>query len=93
VIGIDTIKHRILRLAASAASLVAVSLLAPAVVLAQSPTADQYSPIAQHGGGGGGSTVGFLPFTGLDVVALAIAGAALLLAGVALHRRTRRGVA
>jgi multisubunit Na+/H+ antiporter MnhB subunit len=91
VIGIIETTHRIVRLASVAMTSLAVALLAPAVVLAQSPTVDQYSPVPHHAEGGGGSA-GFLPFTGLDVVVLAIAGSALLLAGVALHRRTRRGV-
>lgn len=73
------------------ASLLATALLLPAGAAAQSPTQDQYQTIFhQPGGGGDGSTTGFLPFTGLDLAALAVAGIALLAAGLALERFRRR---
>ena len=65
------------------------------------PSHDQYDPKSQQiaatgsGGGGGGSattsssggsTIGSLPFTGLDVGVLALAAVALLGAGFALRR-------
>ena len=69
--------------------------------MATSPSHDQYDPKSQQiaatgsGGGGGGSattsssggsTIGSLPFTGLDVGVLALAAVALLGAGFALRR-------
>jgi hypothetical protein len=38
------------------------------------------------GGGGGGDVAGTLPFTGLDLTFIALAGAVVLLLGVALRR-------
>ncbi len=81
-----------------AAALLMVALAAPSAALASSPTHAQYEPknqqIAATGGGGstGGpsapsrSTIGSLPFTGLDVGVLALAAVALLGAGFALRR-------
>jgi hypothetical protein len=80
--------------------LVVLALAAPAASMAASPSHDQYDPKSQQiaatgsGGGGGGSantassgsSVGSLPFTGLDVGVLALAAVALLGAGFALRR-------
>ena len=81
--------------------LVVLALAAPAAAMATSPSHDQYDPKSQQiaatgsGGGGGGSattsssggsTIGSLPFTGLDVGVLALAAVALLGAGFALRR-------
>jgi len=84
-----------------AGALVVLALAAPAAAMATSPSHDQYDPKSQQiaatgsGGGGGGSattsssggsTIGSLPFTGLDVGVLALAAVALLGAGFALRR-------
>jgi len=81
-----------------AAGLLVLVLAAPAVATATSPSHAQYEPqnhqISVGGGGGGGggpsapsrSTIGSLPFTGLDIGVLALAAAALLGAGLALRR-------
>jgi hypothetical protein len=83
-----------------AAVLVVLALAAPAAAMATSPSHDQYDPksqqIAATGSGGssgggsattsGNSTIGSLPFTGLDVGVLALAAVALLGAGFALRR-------
>ncbi len=82
-----------------AAGLLVVALAAPSAALASSPTHAQYEPknhqIAATGGGGSTgsgpsapsrSTIGSLPFTGLDVGVLALAAVALLGAGFALRR-------
>jgi len=81
--------------------LVVLTLAAPAAAMATSLSHDQYDPKSQQiaatgsGGGGGGSattsssggsTIGSLPFTGLDVGVLALAAVALLGAGFALRR-------
>jgi hypothetical protein len=79
-----------------AAGLLVLALAAPSVATAASPSHAQYEPqnhqISVGGGGGGGpsapsrSTIGSLPFTGLDIGVLALAAAALLGAGLALRR-------
>jgi hypothetical protein len=78
-----------------AAALLVLALAAPAAAIASSPSNAQYAPqnrqIAAGGGGGGPSTpsrstIGNLPFTGLDVGVLALAAVALLGAGFALRR-------
>jgi peptidoglycan/LPS O-acetylase OafA/YrhL len=73
-----------------AVALAIVALAAPSAALAQvgsSPTKAQYEPTnRQVSSGGGGGTIGGLPFTGLDIGVLAIAAAALLGAGIALRR-------
>ncbi|HEY7151687.1 MAG TPA: hypothetical protein VH391_08390 [Solirubrobacterales bacterium] len=79
-----------------AAALLVLALAAPSAAIASSPSNAQYEPqnhqIAAGGGGGSGpsapskSTIGSLPFTGLDVGVLALAAAALLGAGFALRR-------
>jgi hypothetical protein len=80
-----------------AAALLVLALAAPSAALAASPSNSQYEPqnhqIAVTGGGGGNgpstpshSTIGNLPFTGLDVGVLALAASALLGAGFALRR-------
>lgn len=80
--------------------MLSLTLIAPAAY-AQS-SRDGYveqgpSTLDQVGGGGGGSAPaprassggGELPFTGLDVGLIAIAGASLVLMGFALRRLTR----
>lgn len=82
-----------------AAGLLVVALAVPSAAIAQSPSNAEYNPqnhqISAAGGGGGGgagpsapasSTIGSLPFTGLDIGVLALAAAALLGAGLALRR-------
>ncbi len=81
-----------------AAGLLCLALAAPSMATASSPTDAQYKPqnhsISVAGGGGNGSgpsapsrsTIGSLPFTGLDIGVLALAAAALLGAGFALRR-------
>jgi hypothetical protein len=88
VIGIHNFRLDLTRCAVAAAALLAVALLLPAGAAAQTPTQDQYAPIFHHGGGG--STAGSLPFTGLDLAALVVAGVCLLAAGLALERFRRR---
>lgn len=88
-------------LLAGAFALVGIALAPASALAATDPTEDQYSDTLQlvsQGGGSGGSAggvedVGGLPFTGLDVVALAAVGFAICLAGVLLHRRARRDLA
>jgi hypothetical protein len=87
-----------------AAGLLVLALAVPSAALAQSPTHAQYEPenhqiAAASGGGSSGngpsapsnSTIGSLPFTGLDIGVLAIAAAALLGAGFALRRLSDPG--
>jgi hypothetical protein len=80
-----------------AAGLLVVALAAPSAALAASPTHAQYQPknhqiAATDGSTGSGpsapsqSTIGSLPFTGLDIGVLALAAVALLGAGFALRR-------
>jgi hypothetical protein len=73
-------------------------VVGPATVLAQSPTDDQYDPtltqIAAGGNSGsGGDTasqqLGSLPFTGLELIAMAAVAACLTGLGIALYRRSR----
>ena len=80
-----------------AAGLLVLALAAPSAAMANTPSNAQYEPQNHHisvvgGGEGGGpsapsrSTIGSLPFTGLDIGVLALAAAALLGAGFALRR-------
>jgi hypothetical protein len=78
-----------------AAALLVLALAAPSAAIATTPSNSQYQPqnhqIAVTGGGNGpsapsNSTIGNLPFTGLDVGVLALAAIALLGAGFALRR-------
>jgi hypothetical protein len=64
-------------------------------VYAQSPTQDAYEGIAGVEQGGGGSSPsasgggdGSLPFTGLELAVVALAGAGLVGAGFAVRRAT-----
>jgi len=67
-------------------------VLAPAAAMAagSSPTDAQYNStlqqFSQGSGGGSASSGGSLPFTGLDVVALVVVAAGLLVAGLMLRR-------
>jgi hypothetical protein len=59
-----------------------------------SVTADQYDPSTERFSGGGGedpSSVGSLPFTGLDLGLMGGAALTLLAGGVVLHRRANPG--
>lgn len=81
-----------------ALSLVLGVLLMPAGAAASDPTNSQYeSAVTQVSGSAGGearstglekSVVGGLPFTGLDLIALAAVAVALTSMGVALRRLT-----
>lgn len=74
----------------------------PAAAFGQTPTDDQYDPtVAQISAGGGDSSgsasadtgsdqLGSLPFTGLDLVAMAAAALCLTALGIVLYRRSRR---
>jgi hypothetical protein len=80
-----------------------VALSGAAAAQASSPTSAQYDTanhqIAAAGGGGGPSepsggidpVISGLPFTGVDVVLLAIVALVLLSAGIALQRLSRTG--
>ena len=81
--------HRRLKLI----SLIVVAFaLAPAAAFAaDSPTDAQYHSTLQQfsqgsSGGGSASSAGSLPFTGLDVIALVVVAAGLLVAGLMLRR-------
>jgi hypothetical protein len=84
--------------AMAALLLLSLTLVAPAA-FAQSSRDGYVEPgpatLNQVGGGGGGepqaqaSSGSELPFTGLDVGLIAIAGVSLLLAGFAMRRLTR----
>jgi hypothetical protein len=69
---------------------VAASLLGPvAAAYGQTPAGSQYQGnlgVNAHGGGNAGS--GTLPFTGLDLGAVAGGGIVLVAAGIVLRRRT-----
>jgi hypothetical protein len=79
-----------------ATGLLVLAFAAPSAAMAQSPSNAQYESQSQQISAGGGqgpgpsapsrSTIGKLPFTGLDVGVLALAAAALLGAGFALRR-------
>lgn len=91
------------RLCALAVAMLAFAVTIPAVASAQSidPTDEQYREgvlgVAAGGGSGdsasdgssSGSAADGLPFTGLDVVAIAAIGAGLLGAGFAVRRAAR----
>jgi hypothetical protein len=75
--------------------LLVLALSVPSAAIASSPQHAQYTPqnhqISAGGGGAGpsgpsNSTIGSLPFTGLDIGVLALAAVALLGAGFALRR-------
>jgi opacity protein-like surface antigen len=78
-----------------ACAVAVLALAAPA--FAQTATQDTYEGLAgaQQGGGGTAGTAdsggGSLPFTGLQIVLLAGAGAGLLGAGIAMRRASRFG--
>lgn len=82
-----------------AAILVVAGLLlgAPAGAIAQSvnPTDEQYNHgvigTSVSGGPSSGSSVGTLPFTGLDVAAIAAIGIGLLGSGYVVRRAARSG--
>jgi hypothetical protein len=61
-----------------------------AVALAQSPTDEQYGNgvvgVAAGGSDGGSSGISSLPFTGLDVAAIAAIGAGLVGAGLLVRK-------
>ena len=83
-------------------AVIAAVAIAPATALAQdalsNPSASQYEPqsqvqgtsttgsAAQNTSSGLNGNVGSLPFTGMDVIVLAIVAAALIGTGVALRR-------
>jgi hypothetical protein len=78
-------------IARSVVALLALSLLAPALAAAASPTAAQYGSTLHEfrpeaGNAGAGNAGAALPFTGLDLGLLVLAGVALLAAGLVLRR-------
>jgi hypothetical protein len=81
------------RIAAVAAT---IALLVPATALAQSSsTCSAYNPQTCtitnfHSGSGEPVSSGTLPFTGLDVLLLAIGGGTLVGAGLVVRRLSRR---
>lgn len=87
-------RHRILavhrRLKLISLTVVAFALAPAAAFAAGSPTDAQYDStlqqFSQGSGGGSASSGGSLPFTGLDVVALVVVAAGLLVAGLMLRR-------
>jgi hypothetical protein len=70
----------------------------PALASAQDPTADQYDPstitfensTGDGGGGGLNESVGSLPFTGFDVIAMLAGALAVTGLGLALQRAVSR---
>jgi hypothetical protein len=75
--------------------LVLAAVVATALVLASAASADALG--CAHGnncqassGGGGTSPSGTLPFTGIDLAAIAGVGGLLLVGGLTLHRVSRR---
>lgn len=66
----------------------------PAMSAAQSPTADQYDPstitFEDSTGGGLNESVGPLPFTGFDVIAMLAVAFAVTGLGLALQRAVSR---
>ena len=75
------------RLGASAAFILGVLALAP-VALAQQPTSGSGEGGGVQGAVGGGGD-GALPFTGLDVFLIVLAGLALLAVGLGLRAVSR----
>jgi hypothetical protein len=74
--------------------LVALILVLPGSALAQTPTDDVYrkADITTGGPGGPKTTAGNsseIPFTGLDVAIVALAGVAVLGTGIAIRRASR----
>jgi hypothetical protein len=90
---------KLVAIVAVVASLALCSLTGTA--FAQSPTEDAYgqaegiAQVAGSGGGSGGGSSGggSLPFTGLEVGLMALAGAGLLATGFAVRRVSRGGPA
>ena len=76
-------------------AMLAVAIAAPAGALAQNidPTDEQYGNgvvgVAAGGSEGGDSGISSLPFTGLDVAAIAAIGAGLVGAGLLVRRAAR----
>jgi hypothetical protein len=67
----------------------------PALASAQGPTSDQYDPSTitfenQTGGGGLNTSVGPLPFTGFDVIAMLAVALTVTGLGLALQRAVSR---
>jgi hypothetical protein len=70
----------------------AIALIAPATASAQSSTCQAYNPqlcTVAAGTATQSNSSGTLPFTGLDVVLLAVGGGTLLGAGVVVRRLSR----
>jgi hypothetical protein len=69
-------------------------VLAPAAASAQGPTSDQYDPstitFQDRTGGGLNESVGPLPFTGFDVIAMLAVALAVTGLGLALQRAVSR---
>jgi hypothetical protein len=63
----------------------------PSVAAAQTPTDDMYGPLDIRASGSTGSVQGGdkLPFSGLDVGIVALAGAAVLGTGLVIRRASR----
>jgi len=76
-------------------AMLAVAIAAPAAALAQNidPTDEQYGNgvvgVAAGGSDGGSSGISSLPFTGLDVAAIAAIGAGLVGAGLLVRKAAR----
>jgi hypothetical protein len=93
----DIKEKQMMRKISSLLACVALVLALAAPAMAQSSTEDDYNGLAgaQQTGGGGGNvanatdTGGSLPFTGLQLVLIAGAGAGLLACGVAVRRASR----
>jgi hypothetical protein len=87
----DTLKKK-------AVGIIVASLLMfgamPGLAAAQSPTADQYDPstitFKDNSGGGLNDSVGPLPFTGFDVIAMLAVALAVTGLGLALQRAVSR---
>jgi len=76
------------RLGASAAVVFGGLALVP-LALAQQPTSGAGEGGGVQGAVGGGGTNGALPFTGLDVLFIVLAGLALLVLGLGLRAASR----
>jgi hypothetical protein len=63
--------------------------LLPSTAAAVTPTQDVYSRAATAGGGGSPNDPGGLPFSGLDVGIVLVAGALLVGTGLAIRRSAR----
>ena len=62
----------------------------PGLAAAQGPTSDQYDPPKISTGGGFNESVGPLPFTGFDVIAMLAVALAVTGLGLALQRAISR---